>query len=100
VASLDRRRRLIELVPAAEGFAPEFAGSGVATADRVRREMLEIYRPAVACSAAEIGNASRGAAIPATEGTYPAQSASRIHGDGAVMKRWDSDELNPQSVRP
>src|SRR6266702_2882410 len=48
VSGISERRRLLELVPAGEGFVPEFGGAGPAVPGRVRREMLEVYRGAEA----------------------------------------------------
>src|SRR5712691_2586561 len=43
VASIDERRRLIELRPAGHGIVPEFGGSGSALPDEVREGMLALY---------------------------------------------------------
>lgn len=44
VLSVDQERKVVELVPAAGGRPPNFGGTGAPVHDRVRREMLRIYR--------------------------------------------------------
>lgn len=44
VLSVDQDRKVVELVPAAGGRPPQFGGTGAPVHDRIRREMLRIYR--------------------------------------------------------
>jgi ATP-dependent Lhr-like helicase len=44
VTEVDAKRRTIEVIPAAGGRPPRFSGGAVLVHDRVRREMLDVYK--------------------------------------------------------
>jgi len=44
VLSVDQERRVVELVPAAGGRPPNFGGTGAPVHEKVRREMLRVYK--------------------------------------------------------
>jgi len=44
VLSVDQERKVVELMPAAGGRPPNFGGTGAPVHDRVRQEMLRVYR--------------------------------------------------------
>lgn len=44
VLSVDQERKVVELIPAAGGRPPNFGGTGAPVHDKVRREMVRVYR--------------------------------------------------------